>query len=99
MSSRIVLMLSRVASSPTRSAISRRSSSSLLTGVTCTAVLAHALSASRQITARGDAWVYDPDISRASEFEVNFREQPDGQTLVELEHRNIDRHGPGAAGI
>jgi uncharacterized protein YndB with AHSA1/START domain len=52
-----------------------------------------------QITARGDAWVYDPDLSRASEFEVAFREQPDGQTRVELEHRNIDRHGPGAAGI
>lgn len=30
---------------------------------------------------------------------MNFREQPDGQTLVELEHRNIGRHGPGAPGI
>ena len=52
-----------------------------------------------QITANGDAWVYDPDLSHASEFEVTFREQPDGQTRVELEHRNIGRHGPGAAGI
>jgi uncharacterized protein YndB with AHSA1/START domain len=52
-----------------------------------------------QITADGGAWVYDPDLSRASEFEVNFREQPDGQTRVELEHWNIARHGPGAAGI
>ena len=43
-------MLSRVASSPTRSAISRRSSSSLLTGVNRTAVRAHALSASSAIT-------------------------------------------------
>lgn len=30
---------------------------------------------------------------------MNFREQPHGQFLVELEHRNIDRYGPGAAGI
>jgi uncharacterized protein YndB with AHSA1/START domain len=52
-----------------------------------------------QITAAEDAWVYDPDITHASEFEVNFRQQPDGHTRVELEHRNIDRHGPGAAGI
>jgi uncharacterized protein YndB with AHSA1/START domain len=52
-----------------------------------------------QITAQGDAWVYDPDLSRASEFEVTFREEPDGQTRVQLEHRNIDRHGPGAPGI
>ena len=52
-----------------------------------------------QITANGDTWAYDPDLSHASEFEVNFREQPDGQTRVELEHRNIGRHGPGAAGI
>jgi hypothetical protein len=49
MSSRIAVMLSRVAASPTRSAISSRSSSSLLTGVKRTAVLAHALSASRPL--------------------------------------------------
>jgi uncharacterized protein YndB with AHSA1/START domain len=59
----------------------------------------HRIVVAWQITAQGDAWVYDPDLSRASEFEVNFREQPDGRTLVELEHRNIGRHGPGAAGI
>lgn len=52
-----------------------------------------------QITAREDGWGYDPDLSHASEVEVTFREQPDGQTRVELEHRNIGRHGPGAAGI
>jgi uncharacterized protein YndB with AHSA1/START domain len=52
-----------------------------------------------QITAEGNAWIFDPDPSHASEFEVTFREQPDGQTRVELEHRNIGRHGPGAAGI
>jgi uncharacterized protein YndB with AHSA1/START domain len=59
----------------------------------------HRIVVAWQITAQGDAWVYDRDLSRASEFEVNFREQPDGRTLVELEHRNIGRHGPGAAGI
>ena len=37
--------------------------------------------------------------SHASEFEATFREQSDGQTRVELEHRYIERHGPGAAGI
>jgi uncharacterized protein YndB with AHSA1/START domain len=52
-----------------------------------------------QITAHGDTWAYDPDLAHASEFEVNFHEQPGGQTRVELEHRNIGRHGPGADGI
>jgi uncharacterized protein YndB with AHSA1/START domain len=52
-----------------------------------------------QITEDNGAWVYDPDITRASEFEATFRPQPDGQTRVELEHRHIDRHGAGAAGI
>ncbi|HEX6522941.1 MAG TPA: SRPBCC domain-containing protein [Streptosporangiaceae bacterium] len=70
---------------------------------TATKVLAcdppHRIVVAWQITAQGDAWVYDPDITHASEFEVNFREQPDGQTRVELEHRGIGRHGPGAAGI
>jgi uncharacterized protein YndB with AHSA1/START domain len=42
-------------------------------------------------------WEYDPDPAHASEVEVTFREQPDGQTLVELEHRHIGRHGAGAA--
>jgi hypothetical protein len=46
-----------------------------------------------QITESGGAWVYDPDLSHASEFEATFREQPDGQTRVELEHRYIERHG------
>jgi hypothetical protein len=46
-----------------------------------------------QITTHGDAWVHGPDLSRACEFEVNFHEQPGGQTRVELEHHNIGRHG------
>jgi uncharacterized protein YndB with AHSA1/START domain len=52
-----------------------------------------------QITEADGEWVYDADLSRASEFEATFRPQPDGQTLVELEHRHIERHGAGAAGI
>jgi uncharacterized protein YndB with AHSA1/START domain len=59
----------------------------------------HRIVVAWQITAEGGTWAYDPDLSHASEFEVNFHEQPDGQTRVELEHRNIDRHGSGAAGI
>jgi uncharacterized protein YndB with AHSA1/START domain len=52
-----------------------------------------------QITESGGDWVYDPDASHGSEFEVTFTSQPDGQTLVELEHRHIERHGSGAASI
>jgi uncharacterized protein YndB with AHSA1/START domain len=52
-----------------------------------------------QITESGGDWVYDPDASHGSEFEVTFTSQPDGQTLVELEHRHIERHGGGAASI
>jgi uncharacterized protein YndB with AHSA1/START domain len=52
-----------------------------------------------QITEANGTWVYDPDVSRASEFEATFRPQPGGQTLVELEHRHIDRHAAGAEGI
>ena len=59
----------------------------------------HRIVVSWQITANGDDWVYDPDPSRASEFEVTFVPQPDAGTRVELEHRHIERHGEGAAGI
>jgi uncharacterized protein YndB with AHSA1/START domain len=37
-------------------------------------------------------WQYDPDPAHASEVEVRFTEDG-GATLVELEHRHIDRHG------
>lgn len=37
---------------------------------------------------------YDPDATRSSRIDVRFRTQPDGSTLVELEHSGLDRHGP-----
>ena len=43
------------------------------------------------------SWQYDPDPARASEIEIRF--SPDGpqQTLVELEHRHLDRLANGQA--
>lgn len=45
-----------------------------------------------------DQWRYDDDPARGSEVEVRFTEQG-GHTLVELEHRCIERHGAGAADV
>jgi uncharacterized protein YndB with AHSA1/START domain len=36
-------------------------------------------------------WRYDPDPEHASEIEVRFTADGPGQTLVELEHRLLDR--------
>jgi uncharacterized protein YndB with AHSA1/START domain len=44
------------------------------------------------------AWQYDPDPAHASEVEVRFTETA-GHTLVELEHRYLERHGAGAEEI
>ena len=43
------------------------------------------------------SWQYDPDPARASEIEIRFT--PDGphQTLVELQHRHLDRLIDGQA--
>ncbi len=40
-------------------------------------------------------WRFNPDMSRASEVEIRFKSEG-STTLVELEHRNIERHGEGS---
>jgi len=40
-------------------------------------------------------WKLETNPERASEVEVRFTAEGPERTLVELEHRNIDRHGDG----
>ena len=42
-------------------------------------------------------WTYEDDLSRSSEVELRFTPADDGTTLVELEHRALERHGSGGA--
>ncbi|MGH9105016.1 MAG: SRPBCC family protein [Acidimicrobiales bacterium] len=44
-------------------------------------------------------WQVETDPERASEVEVRFVAEGPERTRVELEHRNIDRHGPGWAAV
>jgi uncharacterized protein YndB with AHSA1/START domain len=44
-------------------------------------------------------WQIEEDPDRTSEVEVRFTEEGPGRTRVELEHRNIDRHGDGWEGV
>ena len=44
-------------------------------------------------------WQLESDPARASEVEVRFIADSPETTTVQLEHRHLDRHGPGWEGI
>ena len=45
------------------------------------------------------SWQIETDQYKTSEVEVRFVSQASGRTQVELEHRNLDRHGEGWEGV
>jgi uncharacterized protein YndB with AHSA1/START domain len=47
----------------------------------------------------GPTWQVETDPELTSEVEVRFIAESDDRTRLELEHRNLDRHGPGWEGV
>lgn len=47
----------------------------------------------------GGDWKYEPNLARSSEVEILFAAQPDGRTLVSLEHRHLHRAGTSAGAM
>jgi uncharacterized protein YndB with AHSA1/START domain len=44
-------------------------------------------------------WQVETDQTKTSEWEVRFRAESRERTRVEIEHRNLDRHGEGWQGV